>query len=177
VRDSAPKGHPAITSWSGWPTRFNVRCPQCDKRATFDEPFQFLRPAEDSPEEAHIWGSWRVVEKYPSLIRWRAPESNLYEMHHKGVIQCPFCHLVKIGEIEWPKDAYYRWDIRGFILWAMNEDHARALLEYIGSAERDPSRFPDFAWLMKKLPRTVTSAKARERVVKLIAATLAKEGH
>jgi hypothetical protein len=167
--------HPAVSGWADWPSQFNVRCPQCGRRATFNEPFQFFR-GPDAPEGAHIWESWRVIEKYPSLIGWHPPEDNLYQMHRKGVVQCPFCHLVKVCEIEWPRDAYYRWDVRGFILWAMDENHARALLDFIGGVERDPSRYPAYTPLMKKLPRKVVSAKARDSIVKQIAATLAKQG-
>jgi hypothetical protein len=55
-----------------------IRCPRCGGRAAFDEPFQFLsaRKAQGLPDTGKRWGGWYVREKYPSVLRWKAPRGS-----------------------------------------------------------------------------------------------------
>jgi hypothetical protein len=92
-----------------------------------------------------------------------------------GTLKCSKCHLVAETALTWPTDAYYQWNIRGYILWAWSTEHARALLGYLESTDRDPWRFSPYGFWMQTLPSEVTSAKRRDLVVKEISRTLADE--
>jgi hypothetical protein len=178
-------------SWTGWPEQFDIRCPKCGGRAVFDEPFSFLSCKEGVPENeprpVHRWGGWLVVEKYPSVLSWTAPRgshqslifpkakegSGYYVVRKKGVVKCSACHHVGVHELNWPEDAFFRWEIRGDTLWAWSAEHARVLLEYIGSEERDATKFPAYLRQLRRLPKQFLSAKVRDLVVKNISDTLA----
>jgi len=169
-----------------------VRCPRCGGRACFDEAFRFLSrrtvdPAH--PEPVHRWGGWLVQEKYPSVMSWKAPRGSgqfLYlgctqlpdgfRLRHRGVVRCGECHRVAAHVLRWPDDAFFQWDVRGTRLWALNAEHARALLQYVGSARRDPARYPDFRHSLRKLPAVVLAAKNRDLVVRKIRRTLDEVG-
>ena len=77
--------------------------------------------------------------------------------------------------LTWPDDAYFQWRIRNSTLWAWSADHARVLLAYISSLQRDPDQFPGYEVSLRQLPKAALTAHARERVVKLITRTLAGE--
>lgn len=173
----------------GWPVSFNVRCPSCGGRATFDEPFAFLSGSKKDVAseglQAHRWGGWLVVEKYPSLLPWKAPHGSHqiivfsepnppngeYVYHQTGVIRCEECFRLGVHKLNWPDDAYYRWDIRGHVLWAWSAEHAHALLSYIDSRNREVGGGP-YARNLLRLPKEFLDAKVRERIVKLIRGTL-----
>jgi len=175
----------------GWPVSFNVRCPSCDGLAIFDEPFSFLSSRRDETPPhglpAHEWGGWLVVEKYPNLLPWKAPygshqtivfsephaRNGEYVYHHTGVVRCGECFWSGVHKLNWPADAYYRWEIRGHVLWAWSAEHARALLEYIGSKHREAGDSP-YARNLIRLPKEFLDAKVREIIVKRIRATLVR---
>jgi hypothetical protein len=127
-----------------------------------------------------------VIEKYPSVIGWTpprgteqalsfpvaAPDSGHYPLRRRGVVKCSYCALVKAHELSWPADAYFRWEIRGVILWAWSAEHARVLLEFISGRERDPSQFPPHAGWPLRHSRQVLTAKARQIVARRIQRTL-----
>ena len=176
-------------SWTGWPEQFDICCPRCDKCALFDEPFAFYRKGDAiaaGEHPIHRWGPSQVVERYPSVISWVSPEgrywglsfhsapegSGNYAVLKRGVVRCSRCHLVAVHELSWPRDAYWQWDIRGYILWAWSAAHARALREFLGSAERDAAAFPEFARSLRRLPKEVLSAKVRALIVKRISRSL-----
>jgi hypothetical protein len=81
------------------------------------------------------------------------------------VIRCTDCHLVGLHDLEWPADAFYQWHVHGVPLWAWSEEHARVLMDYIASGDRNPDKYPYYAGLLRKLPAAVTVAKARDDVV------------
>jgi hypothetical protein len=169
-----------------------IRCPRCGGRAAFDEPFQFIsgRAAAGLPlEEMKRWGGWYVREKYPSLLRWKAPrgpEQYLttgrdrlgggYRLWHRGVVRCRACHLVAVHVLGWPGDAYFQWNVRGTRLWALDASHARVLLHYIESTLRDPARYPGYQRSLRKLPATILAARSRDVVARKIRATLQASG-
>lgn len=173
----------------GWPVSFNVRCHACGGRATFDEPFAFLSGSKkDAVLEGlptHRWGGWLVVEKYPTLLSWKAPHGSHqvivfsrctppngeYVYHHTGVVRCEDCFWSGVRKLNWPDDAYYRWDIRGEVLWAWSAEHARALLDYISSKNREAGDGP-YARNLHHLPKEFLDAKIRDRIVKKIGETL-----
>jgi hypothetical protein len=76
--------------------------------------------------------------------------------------------------LSWSNDAYYRWEIRGRTLWAFNWEHARTLLDYLASKDREPSRFGKFGYYLRKLPKEIIVARSRDEVVRAISDTLLK---
>jgi len=175
-------------------TVLDVRCPRCGGRATFEEPFEFrTTPDADAAESrpVHRWGGWYVREKFPSVIRWKAPRgpsqflqtggtpgnSGAYRLRHRGVVRCRECHHVGAHVLCWARDAYFAWDIRGVRLWAWNADHARALLHHVESTRRDPSRYPPaYRRMMIELPAAVLAARNRALVSRKIRHSLRAAG-
>jgi len=107
------------------------------------------------------------------------------------LVKCSKCHLMDDGYelkysrwlktfpkgkfIFWPKNAYYQWNIRGHILYANNQKHAQVLLEFLGSKERDPNKFPGYIKGLQKLPREITAPNLRETITKRISLSLKLE--
>ena len=144
-----------------------------------DQPFAFYSPGTiPAPlmAQAQPWGQRMVVEKYPSVVKWVQPEKGHGYIHRRGVVRCLACHHVDLHDIAWPDEAYYRWNIRGHTLWACNREHAQVLLAFLGSKERDPSRFPGYVKSLRKLPSEFISTKVRDDIVKAISRTLKSEG-
>jgi hypothetical protein len=168
-----------------------IRCPRCGGRAAFDEPFQFVsaRAAHAPPEQGIRWGGWYVREKYPSVLRWKAPRGSHqflstgpqrstggYRLWHRGVVRCRECHLVAVHVLRWPGDAYFQWNVRGTRLWALDANHARVLLHYIESTLRDPARYPGYQRSLRELPAAILAARSRDVIAKKIRATLQASG-
>ena len=138
---------------SGWPDVVAVRCPQCGQQAAFESG---------------------VARKYLLNLVPVALERHL-EARRQGIVRCPACGLDAAHRLTWPDDAFFQWRVRNSTLWAWSADHARVLLAYIGSLQRDPDQFPGYEVSLRQLPKAVVAAHARERVVKLITRTLAGE--
>lgn len=166
-----------------------VRCPRCGGHATFDEPFEFLSerktPMADGEGLAR-WGGYYVREKYPSVLRWKAPrgsdqylstapQGGGYRLRHVGVVRCGACHHVGAHLLRWPDDAWFRWDVRGTRLWAWDEPHARVLLAYVESLRREPARHPGYQRSLRKLPAVILAARNRALVAKKIRTLLPRE--
>jgi hypothetical protein len=113
-----------------------------------------------------------VVEKHPLIAKWVAPDDGRSYEKPLGVALCSSCYAKYAYEVSWPADAYYQWNIRGHTLWAFNHDHARVLLEFIASKERDEMRFPRYRHSLRKLPTEFIIAKVRDDVVRAISRTL-----
>jgi hypothetical protein len=148
----------------GAPVQRDIRCPRCQSRALFDEPFAFyhskrgkpvayfwdpeapspwsLKEVDLSNFQVKTWGGWFVVERYPSILPWQ-PEPSGY-CHGTGIVKCTGCRAVFIHTLCWPDDAFYRWIIRGATFWAWSRDHAEILLQFLRGADRDPLRYPRF---------------------------------
>lgn len=163
-----------------------IKCPDCGKRARFHEPFAFLVSTEEvAGRPFHRWGSWFVVELFPTVYQWSAPKKSGsqylrggggtgggYARMHKGLVQCGGCHANRKHTLDWPADAYWCWDIRGSMLWAWDMEHARRILGYIGQERRVRPNGYD----LRRIPEEFLSAKVRELVVKRITASLEAEG-
>ncbi len=159
------------------PGPLNVRCPRCGGKAEFDRAYDLYPAAKGEPpgEERplHRWGGWLVAERYPNIKPWDGAPDGISES--EGVVKCSECHLVARHTLRWPHEAYYQWQVRGSTLWAFNLDHARVLGEFLGSKERDITRFPQYARNLMKLPAEILSAKARDDVAKELSATLRRK--
>lgn len=168
-----------------------VRCPRCAGRATFDKPFELLSERRTSAAEGEgmpRWGGFYVREKYPSVLRWRAPrgcEQYLstgaggggYRLGRLGVVRCGACHHVAAHRLRWPDDAWFQWDVRGTRLWAWDEPHARVLLAYVESLRREPARHRGYSASLRKLPAVILAARNRALVAKKIRTLLPLETH
>jgi hypothetical protein len=164
-------------NYAGFPMQLDIRCPACGARALWDEPFRIVdgkAVANIDPQLVHKWGQRYIIEKYPSVLKWRQDSGKSYRYHHRGVMKCLNCHRVAVHQLDWSHDAFYRWDIRGTILWAWNKAHALDILHYIESSERQPEKFAYCYWL-KRLPRPTLSAKVRDLIVKRIRASFVQE--
>ena len=124
---------------------FDIVCPKCGKRASF-RPTPDARPRQAPPRYGD--GDWHSA----------GPEW--------GVCQCDHC--VSRGEhaLQWPKDAYWRTSVRGYDVWAHSRAEVSALIQFVSSADRDVSRHPEHANFLRRFPRPLLSAKARDEVVK-----------
>ncbi|MEA2574939.1 MAG: hypothetical protein QOH93_2237 [Chloroflexia bacterium] len=159
------------------PGPLNVQCPRCGGKAEYDLPFDLYTAAQGEPPSEdrplHRWGGWLVAEKYPSVKRWHAAAEGISESD--GIVKCSQCHLVAEYTLRWPHDAYYQWDIRGNTLWAFNLEHARVLGEFLGSKDRDVTRFPQYARSLMKIPGELLSAKVRDDIATEISNILRRE--
>lgn len=139
---------------AGWPRVVAVRCPQCGQQAQFES----------------------AIARRPLLSLVPVAQERHIEARRQGILRCPACGLDAAHTLVWPDNAYFQWPIRGGTLWAWDAGHARVLLAYLGSRDRDPAQFPGYELSLEKLPKAAITAKARERIVKKIAATLAETG-
>jgi hypothetical protein len=171
--------------------RLEIRCPRCAGRAGFEEAFEFIsaRTRGAAEEGLHRWGGWLVRERYPSVMRWKAPAgpdqylyrgrdrlSGGYRLMHRGVVRCTACHHVGVHRLRWPADAWFRWTVRGTPLWAWDAEHARVLLAYVENLRREPRRHPRYRGSLQKLPAVVLAARNRTLVAGKIRASLQAAG-
>jgi hypothetical protein len=145
-----------------------------------DQPEGVIEGDVPDPEGSttHRWGQWMVHEKYPSVIQWAPPRStsDYYDMRNEAILKCTRCHLVATHRIGWPDDAYFRWNIRGELLWAWSADHARAILALVsggGTEKTDWAKYPGWirSWI-HSLPKKILTKQARDLVIKEISTTL-----
>jgi len=155
----------------------DIKCPNCRKRACFEEPFAFVsskHPAQEPIRRFHKWGGWLVFERFPSQFPWVAPEKGAkfpgrdsdpgqdgYAVLAYGLVQCRHCHINVRHRLQWPEEAYWQWDIRGHLLWACDRSHAEAILAFIEATHR-PSRRSE---QLRHLPAYFLSAKVRNEVI------------
>ena len=155
----------------------DIKCPNCKEIAKFEEPFEFLSSNKASHSETrpyHVWGGWLVVERFPSQFEWKAPSTSSqylrgggdnghggYPLLTYGLVQCSHCHTNKKHTLNWPNDAYWQWEIRGELLWAWDQDHAKEILAFVKETVR-PSRY---SYNLRYIPSHFLSAKVRDLVI------------
>lgn len=165
----------------------DVKCPACGEKAQFEEPFEFIplrKLPTDEKRPFHHWGGWAVIERFPSLISWKAPTGSQqylktggdgggegYTLQTNGLIQCLQCYLNRKHKLSWPDDAFWQWEVRGQILWAWNRTHAIDILSYIRQNVR-PSRRLYQMYHLRYIPSHFLAAKVRELVVQKMEAAL-----
>lgn len=140
---SEPYHHPAGP--------FDIACPTCGKRATF-QLTPDARPNKEPP--AYRDGVWHSA----------GPEW--------GICQCDHCVSRVQHALQWPKDAYWRTSVRGCDVWAHTRAEIGALLRFVASADRDLAQHPEHAYFLRRFPRELLSAKARDEVVKRLSKLL-----
>lgn len=162
----------------------HVRCPKCGEFARFEEPFAFYSARTATAvahQRSHQWGSWLVIERFPTQFSWQAPANSGqflrdggdnggegYPLLTHGLTQCGNCHHQSKHQLNWPQDAYWQWEIRGDTLWAWDRDHAESILAYVQETRR-PART---SLLLRYIPSHFLSAKVRDLVVQKITRSL-----
>ncbi len=131
-----------IYEWFGWPDIVDVICPQCGKKTAFA-------------------GSKQVVKKQYNQGQ---PVTRLFTDKRTGYVSCLSCGLTKVKTIQWPQDAYYKINVRGNVLWAWNEEHAKDIRDYLNSTSRVRRNFTYVASLYH-IPEIFKLAKNRKKCV------------
>ena len=142
-----------------------------DKGARWVLIYHYPRPDLEG-RYYYLSGQTLVIEKYPNLIRRKSLQKDWDWDRGPYVIKCSKCHLVDTYLLDWPRDAYFQWSIRGHTLWAFSYAHAQALLKFIASDERDETQFGYHGRYLRKLPTHFITAKVRDLIVKKISPTL-----
>ncbi|WP_245584677.1 hypothetical protein [Salipiger mucosus] len=148
----------------------SIKCPKCGGCADFLEPFKFTNGirADDLPENFKRWGRLIVEELFPDHFAWVDPEISKprflqstdddgpgYRLNHRGMLDCKKCDSFEKVAIDWPLDAYWRWNIKGFELLARNREHALEILSYLRERPRPPLRTPG----LKHIPTPLLQEK------------------
>lgn len=157
----------------------HISCPRCGERADFEEPFEFTHEPPTTTSPVRRWGSWYVVERFPSVFPWTPPTRSdqglrvwprelflVWVDEPEGVVRCPQCRIVARHRLAWPEDAYYRWTFRGETLWAWCEEHARAIRDFVRGSSRNARESVAWGRALDHLPKRFLSAKIRSEIVR-----------
>ena len=180
-----------------YPYIATIRCPRCGKAAEFRKAFALIQgkawgwweprlwpsasltdwdgkerwyPGDPAP----AWRSWIVIEQDPSIHRWKKPPRGGYSATDEGVIACLNCVGRRKHVLDWPADAFYRFELTQGVLWAWNRELAQALIDFIGSTRRDPAAYGPHFLFLSHIPKRFLLAKEREATVKLLDRALQK---
>ncbi|WP_420572254.1 hypothetical protein [Kordia sp.] len=134
-----------IYQWFSFPKTYAVTCPKCSSKSQ----------GTDLLKEKNLHG----------IKHYYKPESidGVFTCN----ITCTSCGYHKETDIQWPRDAYWQFNIHGNILWAWSEAHAAAILAYINAKNRDEFQ-SEFAASLFRIPAYFKQAKHRELIVKKI---------
>lgn len=160
-----------LNKYNPYPESIAIRCPKCGEPAEFRFPFTFVGKHGPKPPPAWpstdvtTWGNWTVIQHDPALYPWKQPPEG-HSRAHAGIRACPRCAGRFAHTLSWPSDAYYSCEIRGQALWAWSRDHVVALVDFLASAERDPSKYPNYFLYLRHIPSHFTAAKHRELAVR-----------
>jgi hypothetical protein len=104
-----------------------------------------------------------------------------YGHGEEGLLQCLACGRQGSHILDWPEDAYFKIDYRGRALWAHTRQDTQILRDFIASKERvhrgeEMLRHDGHRWVsrwrpaqfLRFVPSHFLTAKARDRVVKLL---------
>ena len=190
--------------WNPMPHIVSVRCPDCGAQAKFEFAegrrielrkdiayFQTSKDFDYATVRDYGGGNCHVAVYYHGLGRRALGSINdlpdgytqddwqhsryLMRSHdsHTGAISCAKCGLQITHHLDWPTDAFFQIEFWGNVLWAFDRESASELLTYIASEDRTRQNFVYKSFLME-IPTVFLTRKARETVVKKLAAVLAK---
>ena len=170
-----------LNKYNPYPDSFVMRCPKCAGPAEFRFAFTLVSPGGPKPPrrwpttEETTWGGWTVVQHDPVLYPWKPPAKGGYIRSDHGIRACTACGGRFPHKLSWPKDAYFKCDVRGQTLWAWSIDHARVLRDFIASVDRDPTKHKKYFLFLRHIPEHFIRAKNREIVLKRLTAMIEKE--
>ena len=130
-----------IYEWFSFPAEFSIRCPECEKEC--------------------------IGTEVPNSIKGIRYKPEGLPTEFKCKISCTNCGYQKENVISWPKDAYWTFEIKGKVLWAWSIDHAKVILEYIRSGNRQEFQ-KGYGFSLLHLPKHFKRAKNREASIKAI---------
>lgn len=82
-----------------------------------------------------------------------------------GTKICNHCGTKKKSNLSWPKDAYFKCEIKGKVLWAFNREHLISLRDFIESDTRVTAD-KYYQYFLRKIPSIFLNRKNRKEVVK-----------
>ena len=140
--------------WFSFPDEFSVCCPKCKLEARC--------------KNAPIVRSKQVggATHYEAV-----GEPGVFE----GDVSCLNCGFTGRVEVHWYQDAYWKCDVKGKTLWAWSLEHAKVLLDYIKSSERDEKAYPGYLSSLLHLPTHFKLTKNREASVKSLSQLIDKK--
>ena len=136
-----------IYDWFSFPQYFSVSCPKCGAEAR----------ANELPNLKNV--NNQVVRYKPEVV--------------SGAFKCEVSCL-KCGyqsdstNIHWADDAYWRFDVRGKVLWAWSKEHALTIRDYLASTDRREDEFGIYRISLLHLPKHFKLSKHRTAAVKSI---------
>jgi hypothetical protein len=151
-----------------------VRCPKCKGEADFFEPFEAVR--DESAQEfsqlpkARTKRGDQFIVKFPRIFPWNCREHQHVSCSRKGywgVVSCRECPCRRKHNLNWPKDAFYRVEVVGDVLWGYNREHFAGVREFIAAKDRNPSNNPGF-WAHARIPSIFLQAGRRTAIVRAI---------
>jgi hypothetical protein len=160
-----------------YPESFFIRCPKCEGPSEFRFAFTLIgsarqKPPRDWPSAAIAkWGDWKVIQHDPALYPWKPPSGG-YTRTDDGIRACPKCGGRFRHRLSWPRDAYFKCEVRGETLWAWTLDHARVLRDFIASSGRNPAKHDHFFLFLHHIPEHFLRAKNRDLVLKRLDALI-----
>ena len=134
-----------IYEWFSFPKNFSVICPNCRGECNASEI--------------------KVSEVYNGIKM--EYNSGKISKDFKAELNCKNCGYRKEKVLNWKKDVYWKFEIKGKVLWAWNLEHSLAILEYIDSKERKQIG-GKYSSSLLHIPEFFKLAKNREIVVKKI---------
>ena len=139
-----------IYQYFQFPAEFSVECPRCKSESR----------GNDVSTIKKRWGS--KGSEYISRTSLGA-EKGTFVCN----ISCLNCGFKNKRLISWPENAYWKFNIKGQVLWAWSRDHAREIALFLKSKERKPFKFRFIASL-HHIPKHFKLAKNRDIVIRQI---------
>lgn len=134
-----------IYEWFSFSEIFSVICPKCNGESDCSD---------------------LVIEKKSGGYRTYI-NSGKISKNFQAKVHCKKCGYVKEKLINWERDAYWKFEIKGNVLWAWNIEHAQAILEFIALKDRKQLT-SKYALSFLHIPEFFKLAKNREHVIKKI---------
>lgn len=134
-----------IYQWFSFPEVFSVVCPKCSKECSCSEI---------------------PIIKNANGIKTEIKSGKLSD-NFQAQLNCTNCGYNKEKTINWIKDAFWKFDIKGEILWAWDLEHSKAILEYVMSKQREQIK-DKYTFSFLHIPKFFKLAKNRDLVVKKI---------
>jgi len=128
-----------------FPEEFSVRCPECRRESCCNNaPIVKAKQVEGG------------ICDEPS------GEPGVFD----GDVSCLYCGFSRRVTIHWYQDAYWKCEVKGEALWAWSLEHAKVLLDYIQSKERDEKAYSGYRAALWHLPTHFKLAKNRQAAIK-----------
>lgn len=112
------------------------------------------------------WNGGAVVVRFPEVFPWKDPDNPYLHQHEGkifGVISCGRCGFRKKHCLNWPNDAYFRFDTVAGELWAYTREHLVQIYRYVSGDRHRQSAFD-----LNRLPKEFLLARHRDRLLRQI---------